>query len=539
MNHSEIDSLFSYIFENLHMEITKYLELEDRLNLLTINKYCITLDYQFGIEGQAINYQFKYRKCYPKIIVPSLLKNLGIKLIQNNSTRSKIICKYEDISKYEIYKYKNLILLSSLEKDINLEKYSIEDLEVSNTKFTSLSLNYKKIEILKLTQCDNITINLMHTEKPIVIILSYCSNLKFQNVSNNNKIKLVLDVKSTNIYFSDLLCSVKYPDYTIMQTHQMQANEYEFRSLDSEEYRNFQKKDKIKLITYYNISIEEFSNTNTPIFKCFFCDINVNLNDRTSNIIRNIKDNKNIELFTGRNDTNIIENSFKICSSIIKHLRAFTGRAFVKNLTITDTFCKNAYINKIYDTVQIVNSNFEYLDIDFINDIKSIEIFNCNINEISVNKITFSKITTNLFFLAKNINYLYIFIPHKDIDYVYLSRLSTLPGLFTFGSEEIKQDTTNQLARICDKLTINFGYQEKSISNKKLVIVTHSLDEIVFTDSGSEFAYVNFIGNILKVEIPKNKLSVIHVNGINIVQHTEYELRKSTKKYVQYIQKSK
>lgn len=529
MAHLDSDNLFNDVFINLHSEIIKYLCMTDVLHLLSVNKYGVTLNYYF-ISSFDVDL-FEYRKCYPKSIdAYTTCSSDIIQKIKIHNKHSIVKCKYSDLCKIDVKKYKKLELLCSSEKKIDLDKYSIGMLFIICSKSATLSVNYTNLNTLIFNNCSNININLVYIERQIILVIIDCRGINFQNVSKDNKITLILDKKNKNIVFSDLLYSVKYPDITTMQTTKILAKKYNFEQLNSEEYKTCQDKDKINQVTYYNLTNKEISTTNVPNFRFLCCDINLISDESlyTSNIFRDITYNKNIKLFSESNFNNKIKKSVVICSTKIKYLCVFIGNSFVESLVISDVSCYDARINKIYDNIKIVNSDFVHLDIDYMCDTKYIEIINCTFNVISVNCIKFSKIIANSLFLAKKINYRYI-PTLREIDYIYLSGTCNQNGLFTFGSN------TNPMSRICDKFRVDVRKLRIPVSNIKLVVIVHSLEEIILTDSDNEFEYIHLIGNIRTIEIPKKNINVTYINYIAITSHLEYKLRTSSKNYVQYV----
>lgn len=529
MNYLEANNLFA----NLHSEITKYLNFEDKLNLLTVNKYSVSLDYYF-MTNSNVNL-FKYRKCYPKGISAQITCTSNtINKIKRFAQQNTIVrCRYSNLCEIGVQNYRHLYVYGSNEKKIDLEKYLIDNLHIFHANFASISINYKNLNKLIICRCSNINIDFSYVEHHIELFIIYSRDINLQNVTNNNKIELQLFRRTNqNIVASNPLYSVQYSDYESMQTIKIVAKKYIFLNLCSDVYQSCNDKDKISKVFNYKLTNNEFSTTNIPNFKSMRCDINIITDENlyTSKIFRDITYNKSIELFSGNIFNTKIVKTFTICNNKINNFVAFEGNSVVESLVISDISCRQAIIDNISGLIKIENSDFKHMNINFMCGVKSIEIINSTFDIITVNYVKFLKIVSNSLFLAKNINYQYI-PTLAEIDYIYLSGICNKFGLFTFCSK-----IENPPARICDKFTVNVI---KNISSRlciKLVIITHSLDEIIFIDdSVNQFEYIRFFGNIRTIEIPWKNLYVIYINGVALSSNQEYKLRKSSKDYVQYV----
>ena len=116
MNYLEANNLFA----NLHSEITKYLNFEDKLNLLTVNKYSVSLDYYF-MTNSNVNL-FKYRKCYPKGISAQITCTSNtINKIKRFAQQNTIVrCRYSNLCEIGVQNYRHLYVYGSNEKKIDL-----------------------------------------------------------------------------------------------------------------------------------------------------------------------------------------------------------------------------------------------------------------------------------------------------------------------------------------------------------------------------------------------------------------------------------
>lgn len=565
---------FEFIIDNLYTIIFKYLDLTDKLNVLSLNNKFTLLDYCFVIEEAyyVINSRpYKRRKIYPSTLDANMYNsylddtlecfsgdNLDyfseIVTSQNLNILSKILINYEDFISWknkpllfselhlfdyvstndedEFIKYK-IVTLCIHYKDIysNPEQKN-ETIIVSNCKKLilaglkkKLTINCKNLEYLKLAECEDSDIHFKNCELLETIIFNYdmeSNNIIFYGLEKNNSITLYFE--------SNCESFVCIPNITFKKIIYW----------DSHYHSNL--KYITKRVPHMNIDDEKLILPNNNIFIDNLYIIEENQKDSTElcyYLFSKDRKHENIVyrgkyIFELDNISEVIKNKLEIY--ILEKLSPN------KKLKLTDSIIKTFSIDGIYilkfekylpyiPLLEFINSSIDVLKTN--NKLFSLYSKNSKIGILNLVSRQFKIIPTETTVTLENctINKL------KISNFIILNITNCIIHEIEYSLCETKKSRKNkinlELLDFCDKYSIFPLFCSANIIN----ITCNTNHEVTVHPSkdGTDIPEIDIVGYPKTIFIHTSYQSKLFVNKTEISKIFQYKIRETRFSFTQYI----
>lgn len=561
---------FLFLLHNLHYEIIKYLDEEDIINLFSISKECFKIDYKFLLKYEIYeeicdNEHFK--KFYPDsikisedsdiVITPEIAFMSKIYVYYNYFISNKCVAKiftnlhlinHECTSSSDSENNETESSTSSDSENIVLSQYIIKNLSVSSLYYANISINCIEMNQLKIERSDNLTITLENVspDTKMYFMMEYCNNIKILGIPENNK-----------IYFKAFGCNEIITDAPV-----------ECQIISIKNKPTLLSRKYILNDIYTARDLESLGTDIVKKIRSGFLDLD--------NLSQNFVKKLSLSVYTPQpnEDNYLISNDPLYNSLFLPELKPHNITSIYgitkKFLKIVNSRCSGLVINNSQIDIFRARGNFLYLHIE---NIVSKEINIQDMHDFCANNCKIN----NLYYINENRYGSTIAISNCDIDFFYTGIYTKIISdffkikciMYNISVNFIYSKTLEELSKINCTLqnlenntyiikqivylpNISKKYVITNINCKFIEIHTNDVEEItIHLDlySTSSFSVgnpmiiiecgpiesANIIGNPKIIEITKEAVKIVTINGVKLAKQSLYRLRKTAYSMNQYV----